>query len=460
MRRSKADFEARNNGNWAYDFAGESLSSYAGLELFSAFLRRIQFSSMMKKALKDYHIPGDVSASRMILLLIGMLLVGAKRLAHVDHLKNDPLCRRFSQMPFLPHRTTLARFLVSFSYRTWELFDRISDQVIVQTLQELKPRRLTLDVDGTVLSTGLKVERARRGFNPHHRKNPSYYPLTACLAQTGQVVSHKNRSGNVHDSRGSAAFVQKSVQHVRTQLDFSGIIEIRTNSAFFQRDLLEAYDRLGVEYATKVPMAPWLNFRKHVVDNSDKFVWADKSNDVQALDLNIHIKPWDRNERIVIYRKKIHHKPASGLQLDLFKPDDGFWEYCAVATNRDVNVRRLWDFMNGRGAQELSFRELKGGLAFKSIPTQTYAANTAWQKINILTLNLVRCFQVNTDAEARPRSYKRTNLVRLETIPTLRFKILNKAARVIKKNGRTLIRMNENAVTRSLFTRLEQRLAA
>jgi hypothetical protein len=28
-----------------------------------------------------------------------------------------------------------------------------------------------------VVSTGLQVKRAFRGFNPHHRKVPSYYPI-------------------------------------------------------------------------------------------------------------------------------------------------------------------------------------------------------------------------------------------------------------------------------------------
>ncbi|MBE3134048.1 MAG: hypothetical protein IMZ55_11280 [Acidobacteria bacterium] len=41
---------------------------------------------------------------------------------------------------------------------------------------------LTIDVDGTVVSTGLQVERAFRGFNPRHRKVPSYYPIMGWCA--------------------------------------------------------------------------------------------------------------------------------------------------------------------------------------------------------------------------------------------------------------------------------------
>ena len=61
---------------------------------------------------------------------------------------------------------------------------------------------MTIDVDGTVVRTGNTVAWAFRGYNPHFKKDPSYYPLLAHLAQTGHILRLKNRPGNVHDSRG------------------------------------------------------------------------------------------------------------------------------------------------------------------------------------------------------------------------------------------------------------------
>src|SRR5258708_19760439 len=71
--------------------------------------------------------------------------------------------------------------------------------------------RLTIDLDGTVIRAGSKVAWAARGFNPHHPKDPSYYPLLAHLAQTGQILRLKNRPGNVHDSTGAARFVPELI---------------------------------------------------------------------------------------------------------------------------------------------------------------------------------------------------------------------------------------------------------
>jgi len=71
------------------------------------------------------------------------------------------------------------------------------------------------------------------------------------------VISHRNRSGNVRDSTGAARFLRDTIREIRKWEWFSGLLEVRTDAAFFfQREILEAYDRLRVEYATKVPMMP------------------------------------------------------------------------------------------------------------------------------------------------------------------------------------------------------------
>lgn len=47
--------------------------------------------------------------------------------------------------------------------------------------------------DGAVVRAGSQAQWAFRGFNPHHRKDKSYYPLLAHVAQTGQILRLKNR---------------------------------------------------------------------------------------------------------------------------------------------------------------------------------------------------------------------------------------------------------------------------
>ena len=81
--------------------------------------------------------------------------------------------------------------------------------------------------------------------------------------------------------------------------------------------------------------------------------------------------------RVRLYRKHVNHETRRNFQLDLFTPDDGHYEYSAVATNLPLGLSALWAFACGRGAQEKTFAELKGEFALDVVPTKHYAANSA-----------------------------------------------------------------------------------
>lgn len=459
MRIGKRGFQARIKGNLHVQFGDEKLSSFAGLELVRRFLRRVGLFAELRESERRLGVGGDFSFCSLVLAIVGMLLTGAKRLHHISFLRDDPIFLRFARLARVPAERSLGRALGRLSFRTWPELDRLSTLAAGETLQAIDAKRWTIDIDGTVLSTGLEVERAERGFNPHHRKNPSYYPILATLAQTGHVIGHKNRRGNVHDSHQSAAFLRNAVGTVRDDLQLKGCIEVRTDSAFFQRDFLAMCDRLGVEYAIKVPMWPWLDLRSVVKRHDDKeWETVDRRNGVEGLRTYLYIKQWSRLERIAIYRKRVNHQPVKGRQLELFNPDDGYWEYSVVATNKDLGLKALWHFQAGRGVQEKVIDELENGFAFAAIPTQTYCSNTAWQKINVLTHNLMISFQLATTARERPRSLKRTGLYVLRSIATLRFEWLAKAARLLRPGGTPVLRLAANDATEHAYEEIQRAL--
>ena len=110
--------------------------------------------------------------------------------------------------------------------------------MIARVLATLGVRTWTIDVDGVVVSTGLQVERAFRGFNPHHRKVPSYYPIMAHLAETTHILRVKNRSGNVHDGKAGLPFLRDLWTQLGTLLPRGGTVRFRMDGAFFRQDVL------------------------------------------------------------------------------------------------------------------------------------------------------------------------------------------------------------------------------
>ena len=110
--------------------------------------------------------------------------------------------------------------------------------------------------------TGATVGWAFRGFNPHHRKDPSYYPLLAHVAQTGHILRLKNRPGNVHDSKQAPAFLRAMIDRVRARLGHALPLEFRMDAAFFQRDVLRLLAARGCAYAIKVGYWSWLPLKQ------------------------------------------------------------------------------------------------------------------------------------------------------------------------------------------------------
>ena len=220
--------------------------------------------------------------------------------------------------------------------------------VTARAIRQTGPRRLTIDVDGSVVSTGLQVAWAQRGFNPHHRKVPSYYPITAYEAQSGQVLRVQNRPGNVHDGKAALPFLRALIHQVRATLGRSYPLEFRMDGAFFRRDDLALLARAGAEYAIKVPFYPWVGLIAKVRATRR---WTRVTDRVSCGEHEVAVATWGgARYRVVVYRTHVQHETAKNFQLDLFDPSDGHYEYSAVVTNKALGGPARWPFMCGRPA--------------------------------------------------------------------------------------------------------------
>ena len=438
------------------EFGHEQLTSYGGLELVRRYFHLIGLNARIRRALGK-HVGGDYGCTHLVLLLIGLLVVGARRLQHLRYLANDPLFARFCGLARIPSDRTVVNWLKQFTQASLGALARINRELLYEQIQKLGLRRLTIDLDGTVIRAGGKVAWAAHGFNPHHRKDPSYYPLLAHLAQTGQILRLKHRPGNVHDSKGAERFVRELIGETRAHLGRALTLEFR-DAAFFQQNLLKLLARLGCFYAVKVPWCRWTGVKALIAAQSR---WTAVAGDIDGFETRLELAVWGLQLRVVVYRKRVHHPSPKNYQLDLFSPDDGYFEYSAVATNLTLTPQTLWYFAAGRGAQEKTFAELKGEFALDVVPTNHYGANSAWLQLSILAHNLTRSFQLHaTLAPPKPRSRKRTYSYRIASMKTLRFLFVNRAARLARISGRQILRFSSNPATEILFDRILDHLAA
>src|SRR2546425_2488085 len=131
---------------------------------------------------------GDYGGGRLALLVLALLYVGARRLEHLRYVAGDPLIARFCGLARLPTARTMGNWLRQFTQVTLAPLVQLNHDLVIDAITRLALPRLTIDVDGTVVCTGATVGWAFRGFNPHHRKDPSYYPLLAHVAPLHTTV--------------------------------------------------------------------------------------------------------------------------------------------------------------------------------------------------------------------------------------------------------------------------------
>jgi hypothetical protein len=436
-------------------FVPQQLTSYGGLELLRRYLRRLEIAPRLDRACAA--LGGDYSGARLGLLLMALLYVGARRLEHLQYLVGDPLVRRFAGLARVPTARTVSNWLRRFTQETLRPLIRLNQDIVLDTLARLATPRLTLDVDGTVVRTGATVAWAFRGFNPHHRNDRSYYPLLAHVAQTGHILRLKNRPGNVHDSKQAVAFLRDVIDSVRERLGRRVPLEFRMDAAFFQRDVLRLLARRDCLYAIKVGYWSWLPLKQLAAKRRH---WHPLAPDVTGFEHHLVIPQWALRLRVMIYRKHVRHESPKNFQLDLFTPDDGHFEYYAVATNLPLSLPALYAFIGGRGAQEKTIAELKGEFALDVVPTRHYGANCAWQQLSVLAYNLARSFQLDTIAAPRRRSRKRTYSYVVRSMRTLRFLLITRAGRVTRIGGRHVLRLAQNPATEALYARLQHALAS
>ena len=332
----------------------------------------------------------------------------------------------------------------------------INSQIVSEAIEKQSLGRLTLDIDGSVITTGATVAWAYRGFNPHHRKDPSYYPILAHVGQTGHILRVKNRPGNVHDSKGAEAFIRDLIDDVGLRLGAIAL-EFRMDGAFFQREIIALLERRKSYYAIKVPFMKWLGLVPIIRERQR---WHPLRDGMGYFEVSLYVAAWDKTLRVVVYRKPVHHQTKKNYQLDIFDPDNGYYEYSALTTNLELMPPALWDFMAGRGAQEKTFAELKGQWALDVVPTRHYAANSAWQQIAILGHNLLRNFQLQTGAPKKRRSRKRTCGYLLHSLKTIRFKLIHQPARLVKPQGYSILRFSVAPSAKKLIESIEEKLKA
>ena len=82
------------------------------------YLRLIELGRRVRTVFARYEVGGRLSGHRHDLVIVVLILVGGRRLDHLNYLCDDPLVKRFCGLLSLPRERSVARWLKRFRHKS------------------------------------------------------------------------------------------------------------------------------------------------------------------------------------------------------------------------------------------------------------------------------------------------------------------------------------------------------
>jgi len=164
----------------AIRFEDQRLTSFSGLLIFQALFSRLNLKRRLKECFRHMKISPIFGRHLVVMLLIVHLLLGFRRLREVDYYRDDRLVLRLMGLRKLPDVSTISRSLSQMEHESVENVRDLSRMLVIEGLKREALPRLTLDFDGSVLSTKGHAEGTAVGFNKQKKgkKDELYIDIT------------------------------------------------------------------------------------------------------------------------------------------------------------------------------------------------------------------------------------------------------------------------------------------
>jgi hypothetical protein len=436
-------------------FEHQRLTSFAGLVLFWQLFKNLELLPRLNACFQHLTRHPIYTYGRIMLLLIIHVLCGYRRLRDIRFYKHDPLVKRVLGLAILPDVSTISRILAYADVPCVENLRRLCRELLLQRLRACDIARITLDFDGSVLSTKRPAENSAVGYNKNHKGWRSYYPLFCTIAQTGQVLDVLHRPGNVHDSHDALGFITSCIDQVRAGLP-GIVIEARMDAAFFSKNIVSLLVNRSIQFTISVPFERLAEL-KGMIETRHR--WSFGGREVSFFEESWKPKSWDHTARFIFVRTREAVQSKEPIQLDLFIPHEFGYAHKVIITNKSAAAPMIINFHNGRGSQENVFAELKTDANMEYVAFNRLIPNQTFLLSAVLAHNLSREFQMATTDKQRNTTFKRMQLWAFQHIATIRRNIINRAGRLTKPEGVLTLTVSADPQVAQLFVETRDTLS-
>ena len=121
--------------------------------MFQAFFSQLGLKFRLKRCFEHIQRSSVIGIHTVALILIVHITLGFRRLREMDRYKADPIVLRVLGLRQFPDVATVSRTMAIVDEHSIEEIRALNRQLILEWLGKIGISRITLDVDGSVLST-------------------------------------------------------------------------------------------------------------------------------------------------------------------------------------------------------------------------------------------------------------------------------------------------------------------
>lgn len=220
--------------------------SYGGIPLIITLAQKLGLSDAIDRRLHllKYHLPYHESDHVMNFAINS--LCGGTCLEDMELRRNDENFLNALGADAIPDPTTAGDFCRRFDESDIEDLHHAIDDARIKAWESMDEsffEEAIVDMDGTLVET---TGECKEGMDIFYKGGWGYHPLLVSLANTGEVLSIFNRSGNRPSEEGAAAYADRAIDVCRR----GGFkkIRLRGDTAFSQTEYLDGWDADGVKF--------------------------------------------------------------------------------------------------------------------------------------------------------------------------------------------------------------------
>ena len=408
----KCDKPLLGGGNIHYEIADRVRGiSFGGIGAMHTLARRIGLIDAIDRNLHVLKIHLPYHESDHVLDLAYNALCDGDRLQDIELRRNDEVFLDALGAARIPDPTTAGDFCRRLGVNPIELLQQAFDEVRAGVWAKQPPEffeRAIIDMDGIVVQTS---GQCKEGMDIAYDGVWGYHPLVLTLANTGEVLRIRNRSGNRPSHEGAAAEIDRCLAVcfgggfgkvlLRGDTDFSQTEHLDGWAADDRIEFIFGYDAMPnlKDIAEELPETAWQALtrplpyevqteprrrpakvkQQRVIEHGYKNL---RLRSEEVAEFRYQPVACRREYRLVVVRKNITKEQGGQRLFDEIR-------YLFYITNDwHSDADEIVFLANERCDQENVLAQLKNGVCALRAPVDTLVSNWAYMVMTALAWNL------------------------------------------------------------------------